>query len=59
MPAAISSSGGTSRATPAAVAPVRGAPRRLDVIAITTGRVPMIIVGSGPPARWMALARNR
>ena len=29
------------------------------MIAITTGNVPMIIVGSGPPARWMLLARNR
>ena len=25
----------------------------------TTGSVPMIMVGTGPPARWMALARHR
>ena len=34
-------------------------PRALAVMAITTGSVPMIMVGSGPPVRWMALARNR
>jgi len=27
--------------------------------AMTTGSAPMIIVGNGPPARWIALARNR
>ena len=57
MPAAISSSDGTSRAQGSL--PSRRASRRLELIAITTGSVPMIIVGSGPPARWMALARNR
>ena len=33
--------------------------RRFEVTAITTGKVPMIIVGSGPPARWIALASSR
>ena len=31
---------------------------RLDDTAITTGSVPMIIVGKGAPAIWIAAARN-
>ena len=57
MPAAISASDGASRAHGSR--PSRRASRRLELIAITTGKVPMIIVGSGPPARWMAAARHR
>ena len=33
--------------------------RRFEQMAITTGSVPMIIVGSAPPARWIAAARQR
>jgi hypothetical protein len=31
----------------------------LAQVAMTTGSVPMIIVGKGAPARWMADDRNR
>ncbi len=44
---------------PRQLAVARAWSRRLEVMAMTTGRVPMIIVGNGPPARWMAPARNR
>jgi hypothetical protein len=56
MPAAIRPSDGASAARAGGR---RAASRRLELMAMTTGSVPMIIVGSGPPARWMALARNR
>ena len=39
--------------------PSRAASRSLLLMAMTTGRVPMIMVGSGPPACPMALARNK
>ena len=39
--------------------PSRRASRRFELIAITTGSVPMIIVGSGAPARWIAAATHR
>jgi len=61
MPSAINPSEGAScdqRSGCSRRVPARW-PRRLAVIAMTTGSVPMIIVGSGPPARWIALARNR
>ena len=38
---------------------VAAARRSFEVMVITTGSVPMIIVGSGPPARWIALASSR
>jgi hypothetical protein len=60
MPAAISPSAGSSmrQASGCSVEPWRWA-SQFEQTAMTTGSVPMIIVGSGPPARWMALARNR
>jgi hypothetical protein len=57
MPHAIRPSEGSSLSQ--GRRPSRRASRRLEVIAITTGKVPMIMVGSGPPARWIAAARNR
>ena len=57
MPAPISASDGSSRSQGSL--PSRRWSRRLELMAMTTGSVPMIIVGSGPPARWMLLARNR
>ena len=57
MPSAISASDGASRFQGSR--PSRRALRRLALTAITTGSVPMIMVGTGPPARWMALARHR
>ena len=57
MPAAISPSEGSIRAQGSR--PSRQALRRLETTAITTGSVPMIMVGSGPPARWIAAARHR
>ena len=39
--------------------PSRWWSRRFELMAMTTGSVPMIIVGNGPPARWIALARHR
>ena len=57
MPAPISSSDGASRRHGSR--PSRRASRRFELIAMTTGKVPMIIVGSGPPARWIALASSR
>ena len=33
--------------------------RQFDAIAITTRSVPITIVGSGPPARWIAAARQQ
>ena len=53
----MSTSDGSSRSHGSL--PSRRASRRLELMAMTTGSVPMIIVGSGPPARWIALARNR
>jgi len=60
MPATISSSDGASRRQGSRPSRRRAgsARRRLEAIAITTGSVPMIMVGSGPPARWMAAASN-
>jgi len=51
MPVASTSSAGASRR--------QGSVRslRLETIAITSGSVPMIIVGSGAPASWMPVAR--
>ena len=57
MPTPISASEGSSRSHGSL--PSRWWSRRLELMAMTTGSVPMIIVGSGAPARWMALARNR
>lgn len=57
MPSAISASDGASRFQGSRLS--RRALRRLALTAITTGSVPMIMVGTGPPARWMALARHR
>ena len=61
MPSPISTSDGNKRdhASGASTRAPGAARRRFEVIAITTGKVPMIIVGNGPPARWIALARNR
>ena len=56
MPAAISASDGARRNH--GRRPSRRASRRFAVIAITTGSVPMIIVGNGPPARWIAAASS-
>ena len=61
MPVPISASDGSSCAHGSFAStrmPARW-PARFALTAITTGKVPMIIVGNGPPARWIALARNR
>ncbi len=57
MPAAISPSDGNSFSQ--GRRPSRRASRRLLLMAMTTGSVPISMVGSGPPARAIALARNR
>jgi hypothetical protein len=60
MPSAISSSEGTSARQGSARAPGPSPPpRRLETMAITTGSVPMMVVGSAPPARWIAAASSR
>jgi len=38
--------------------PSRAALRRFDTSAMTTGKAPMIMVGSGAPACWIAEARQ-
>jgi len=39
--------------------PSRWASRRLEVMAITTGKVPITMVVNGPPVRWMEAANSR
>ena len=56
MPAPISSKDGASLAH--GRRPSRRASRRLLLMVITTGKVPMIMVGKGPPARPMALDKK-
>jgi hypothetical protein len=57
MPSKISAKGGASFSH--GKRPSRWWLSKLAATAITTGSVPMIMVGSAPPARWMALDRNR
>ena len=61
MPAAISNNEGANcrQDKPTSRRPGARPSRSLLQTAITTGSVPMIIVGSGPPACAIALARNR
>ena len=57
MPAAMSTSEGSMRRQ--GRLPSRFASRQFEHTAMTTGSVPMIMVGSGPPARWIAADSSR